>query len=72
MCQGASWSAIRMLEEALGTREELAETLRHDDLDELIGVWSATEAEEFDDALAKQREIDPEMWGVISTGTSSG
>lgn len=56
-------TVIRLLEESLGTREESAQTPRHDDLDELIGVWSAAEAEEFDDALAKQREIDPEMWG---------
>jgi hypothetical protein len=32
------------------------------DLDFLAGTWTEKEAREFDDELALQRKIDPEMW----------
>jgi hypothetical protein len=35
---------------------------RYHDLDELAGSWSKQEADAFDQALGKQRTIDPEMW----------
>ena len=34
----------------------------HHDLDHHLGVWSAEQAEEFDDALREQRQIDIELW----------
>jgi hypothetical protein len=35
---------------------------RHDDLDHLAGSWTPEEAAAFDQALAEQRRIDPEIW----------
>ena len=35
---------------------------RHHDLDDLCGVWSDEEAEQFDKALSQQRQIDAELW----------
>ncbi|HEX5431888.1 MAG TPA: hypothetical protein VFW83_07980 [Bryobacteraceae bacterium] len=37
-------------------------TARRHDLDFLFGVWTKEEADEFDQALASQRTIDPELW----------
>ncbi len=34
----------------------------NNDLDDLIGSWSESEAAEFDEALREQRTIDEEMW----------
>jgi hypothetical protein len=34
----------------------------HDDLDFLVGAWSADEAAAFEEELARQRTIDPELW----------
>jgi hypothetical protein len=51
--------------------ELLAETLhladsrpsqQHDDLDELAGTWSKSEAERFDEALRAQRQVDAKLW----------
>lgn len=56
-------TVLRVLEERLipGSPKPLG-ARRHDDLDELAGAWSREEAEEFDRALAEQRQIDPELW----------
>jgi hypothetical protein len=35
---------------------------RHHDLDDLAGSWSKKEAAEFDNSLAAQRTIDPDLW----------
>lgn len=45
-------TVLRILGNAL--HEEDA-GIRHHDLDDLAGVWSAEEAREFDEALAEQR-----------------
>jgi hypothetical protein len=54
-------AVIRMLEEAAGQgttgRREL-----HYDFDHLAGTWSEKEAAAFDEALAEQRRVDPELW----------
>jgi hypothetical protein len=35
---------------------------QHQELDALAGSWSKKEAAEFDEALAAQRSIDPDLW----------
>ncbi len=61
--QGSSMNktVIRILEAALGTSKNRNATLSHD-LDHLAGSWSEAEAAEFDEDLAAQRKIDPELW----------
>jgi hypothetical protein len=54
-------TVLRMLEEAAGQRATARPEL-HYDLDHLAGTWSEEEAEAFDEALAEQRRIDPELW----------
>jgi hypothetical protein len=54
-------TVISLLEDALGVAHG-AEPASHRDLDALAGVWSDRQADEFDEALAEQRRIDPEMW----------
>lgn len=52
---------IRLLQDHLG--ESAPQPVRrYHDLDGLAGAWSKQEAEAFEEALAKQRAIDPEMW----------
>ena len=55
-------TVIQILEDALGTSKKRAGKLHHD-LDQLAGSWSDDEAREFDEDLAAQRKIDPELWG---------
>lgn len=50
-----------LLAEAVGLRRTERKVL-FDDLDHLAGSWSREEAEEFDAALAEQRQIDPDLW----------
>ncbi len=61
--QGSSMNktVIRILEAALGTSRKGNAKLHHD-LDHLAGSWSEDEAREFDEDLAAQRKIDPELW----------
>ncbi len=54
-------TVLRMLEEALGLNPESKE-VHHRDLDHLAGTWSQEEADEFDVALAEQRQLAPEPW----------
>jgi hypothetical protein len=53
-------TVIRLL--ATGLNRSPNRRARHHDLDELAGTWSAEEAAEFDEALAAQRRIDPDVW----------
>jgi hypothetical protein len=56
-------TVIRMLQEATGLGPSgKREVVRHHDLDHLAGTWTKEEADEFDRALAEQRQIDEEMW----------
>ena len=52
---------ISLLQDHLG-ESEMRPVRRYHDLDGLAGSWSKQEAEAFEEALAKQRRIDPEMW----------
>ncbi len=54
-------TVIQILEDALGTSKKRAAELHHD-LDHLAGSWSEDEAAEFNEDLAAQRRIDPELW----------
>ena len=54
-------TVLALLAEGLGlvdfpAREE------HDDLDELAGTWSKSEAARFDEALRAQRQVDAKLW----------
>jgi plasmid stability protein len=50
-------AAIEAMANGLGLGDEL---VRHRDLDFLAGTWG--EDAKFDQALAEQRRVDPEMW----------
>ena len=55
----ANKAVLRLLEEKTGAAKGQAV---HHDLDGLAGTWSASEANAFDRALARQRAIDEGMW----------
>jgi hypothetical protein len=52
---------ITLLQDHLGESSK-RQARRYHDLDELAGVWRKPEADAFEEALTKQRTIDPEMW----------
>ena len=54
-------AVIGLLEEHLDV-EKKGGKKRYHDLDHLHGAWTKKQSEEFDKALADQREIDPELW----------
>jgi hypothetical protein len=53
-------AVIELLEARSRPQQAPAEV--HDDLDFLIGSWTEEEGDSFDQELARQREIDPELW----------
>lgn len=58
-------AALELLAEAVQPAEKVApppRRTRHDDLDAVIGVWTARDQAEFDGALAEQRRVDPADW----------
>ena len=56
-------AVISLLErKAEGRKKTKNKTREHDDLDALAESWTKKEATEFDNALAAQRSIDPELW----------
>ena len=57
----ANKAVIGLLEKQLGLRRK-EKNKKHHDLDHLFGAWTEKQSEEFDKALAEQREIDHEMW----------
>jgi len=54
-------AVIGLLEAHLAPAKKKAADLYHD-LDDLCGAWSEDAADAFDEALAKQRSIDPDVW----------
>lgn len=54
-------AVLSLLEEHLGLDEEKQPAEYHD-LDALCGAWTEEEANAFDQALARQRIIDPDLW----------
>jgi hypothetical protein len=57
----ANRAVIGLLEKQVGHRRG-EKKKRHHDLDHLFGAWTRKQSEEFDKALAAQRQIDPEVW----------
>ena len=56
-------AVISLLERKTERRKKRpGESKEYDDLDSLAGSWSKNEAAAFDNALAAQRTIDPELW----------
>lgn len=56
-------TVLRLLEEHLQPADSSPLGARvHHDLDDLAGVWSEEEAEEFETSLREQRRIEPELW----------
>ncbi|MCB1033052.1 MAG: hypothetical protein KDD47_04370 [Acidobacteria bacterium] len=55
-------TVLRLLEKATGVAPEGRAFRRFHDLDRFAGTWTKEEAAEFDEALAEQRRIDPELW----------
>lgn len=59
--QSLNKTVLALLEERLGLVDSPAPA-DHDDLDELAGTWSKSEASRFDEALQAQREVDAKLW----------
>jgi hypothetical protein len=59
--QSLNKTVLALLAERLGLGES-AVPVEYDDLDELAGTWSKSEATRFDEALHAQRQVDPELW----------
>jgi hypothetical protein len=53
---------VRVLREAVGLYLNPVDTREFHDLDHLAGTWSETDAEELDNALDEQRQIDKSLW----------
>ncbi len=59
--QSLNKTVIALLAERLGLADSGA-SITHDDLDELAGTWSKSEASRFDEALQVQRQVDAKLW----------
>jgi hypothetical protein len=55
-------TVLVLLREALGLGDPDREPAVHEDLDHLAGTWSAREAREAEEGLARHRTVDPDMW----------
>lgn len=55
-------AVISLLEESVGIGQKTRTVPRHHDLDALAGAWTKEEAEAFEQALARQRAVDPDLW----------
>ena len=55
-------AVISLLEESLEVRGQQRGLPPYHDLDALAGSWTEDEASAFEQALARQRAIDPELW----------
>jgi plasmid stability protein len=54
-------TVLALLAESLGLADSRP-PIEHDDLDELAGTWSKSEAARFDEALRTQRQVDVKLW----------
>ncbi len=59
--QSLNRTVLSLLAERLGLAESRAQ-IEHDDLDELAGTWSKSDATRFDEALHTQRQVDAKLW----------
>lgn len=55
-------TVVSLLEEYTGVRHPQKTKPVHHDLDALAGSWTRDEASIFEKTLARQREIDPDLW----------
>ncbi|MBI4483238.1 MAG: hypothetical protein HY652_10140 [Acidobacteria bacterium] len=55
-------TVIGLLGENMGMTRKKKDQALHHDLDSLAGSWTKEEASAFDQALTRQRSIDPELW----------
>jgi hypothetical protein len=59
--QSLNKTVLALLAERLGLADSTA-PIEHDDLDELAGTWSKSQATQFDEALHAQRQVDANLW----------
>ncbi len=59
--QSLNKTVLALLAERLGLADSAA-PIEHDDLDELAGTWSTSEATRFDEAIHAQRQVDAKLW----------
>jgi hypothetical protein len=59
--QSLNQTVLALLAEGLGIAPSDARE-PYDDLDELAGTWSRSEAARFDAAVAAQRQVDAKLW----------
>jgi hypothetical protein len=59
--QSLNKTVLALLAERLGLADSGAQ-IEHDDLDELAGTWSKSDATLFDEALHAQRQVDAKLW----------
>lgn len=59
--QSLNRTVLALLGEATGTRST-PEPETFDDLDDLAGTWSASEACRFEKAIGAQRQVDQKLW----------
>lgn len=59
--QSLNKTVLALLAERLSLAESAA-PVQYDDLDELAGTWSKSEARRFDEDLQAQRQVDPKLW----------
>lgn len=59
--QSLNKTVLALLAERLGLANSTT-SLTYDDLDELAGTWSKSEARGFDEALQAQRQVDAKLW----------
>jgi hypothetical protein len=55
-------TVIQLLHKAAGMAKGKEPEIEHHDLDHLSGALTREEADELDEAIRWQRQIDPEMW----------
>lgn len=55
-------AVIELLEESAGGAAKKTAPVRYHDLDHLAGTWATEEADAFEQLIAEQRTIDPELW----------
>jgi plasmid stability protein len=55
-------AVIELLEESAGGAAKKTAPVRYHDLDHLAGTWTTEEAASFEQLIAEQRTIDPELW----------
>ena len=55
-------AVVGLLEECTGVRQTAKVRPVNHDLDALAGSWTREEAATFEQTLARQRELDPDLW----------